>query len=147
MKLNIGGEQKKEGWKILNIQKKQNVDFVGDITDLRQFEDNSIEEIYASHVLEHIEHKKIITLGRRVKHIMYKGSPEYPNEYTYSKINYLTWDDLDMHADVAYHFATKYYKKRNPEEHFNAYHPNHTKFPGYDSDKITVVKNPAPVIN
>ena len=60
MKLHIGGEQKKEGWKILNIQKKQNVDFVGDITDLRQFEDNSIEEIYASHVLEHIEHKKIM---------------------------------------------------------------------------------------
>ena len=33
MKLHIGGEEKKEGWKILNIQKKENVDFIGDITD------------------------------------------------------------------------------------------------------------------
>jgi len=50
MKLHIGGEQKKDGWKILNIQKKNNVDFIGNITDLSQFEDSSIEEIYASHV-------------------------------------------------------------------------------------------------
>ena len=42
MKLHIGGNEKKEGWKILNIQKKENVDFIGDITDLSQFDDNSI---------------------------------------------------------------------------------------------------------
>ena len=54
MKLNIGGEQKKEGWKILNIQENDYVDFVGDISDLTQFEDNTIEEIYASHILEHV---------------------------------------------------------------------------------------------
>ena len=59
MKLHIGGEEKKEGWKILNIQKKNDVDFIGNITDLSQFEDNSIEEIYASHVLEHIAQKSI----------------------------------------------------------------------------------------
>ena len=59
MKLHIGGEEIKEGWKILNIQKKEGVDFVGDISDLSQFKDNSIDEIYASHVLEHVEQKKI----------------------------------------------------------------------------------------
>ena len=59
MKLHIGGEQIKEGWKILNIQKKDGVDFVGDISDLSQFEDNSIEEIYASHVFEHVLQKNI----------------------------------------------------------------------------------------
>ena len=59
MKLHIGGEEKKEGWKILNIQKKDAVDFVGDITDLNQFEDNSIEEIYASHVVEHVAQKDV----------------------------------------------------------------------------------------
>ena len=46
MKLNIGGEEKKEGWKILNIQKKPHVDFIGDISDLGQFEDNSIDESF-----------------------------------------------------------------------------------------------------
>ena len=59
MKLHIGGEQIKEGWKILNIQKKDGVDFIGDISDLSQFEDNSIEEIYASHVFEHVLQKNI----------------------------------------------------------------------------------------
>ncbi len=59
MKLHIGGEEIKDGWKILNIQKKEGVDFVGDISDLSQFKDNSIDEIYASHVLEHVEQKKI----------------------------------------------------------------------------------------
>ena len=59
MKLHIGGEQVKEGWKILNIQKKDGVDYIGDISDLSQFKDNSIEEIYASHVFEHVIQKKI----------------------------------------------------------------------------------------
>ena len=59
MKLHIGGEEAKEGWKILNIQKNEGVDYVGDISDLSQFEDNSIEEIYASHVFEHVKKRKI----------------------------------------------------------------------------------------
>ena len=60
MKLHIGGKEIKEGWSILNIQKNEGVDFVGDISDLSQFEDETIEEIYASHVVEHIPQKKII---------------------------------------------------------------------------------------
>ena len=59
MKLNIGGLETKEGWKILNIQQKPDVDFIGDITDLGQFEDNSIEEVYASHVVEHVAQKNV----------------------------------------------------------------------------------------
>ena len=59
IKLHIGGEEKKDGWKMLNIQKKSDVDYVGDISDLSQFEDNSIQEIYASHVFEHIRRKNI----------------------------------------------------------------------------------------
>ena len=59
IKLHIGGEEKKDGWKILNIQNKPDVDYVGDISDLYQFEDNSIQEIYASHVFEHIKRKNI----------------------------------------------------------------------------------------
>jgi len=59
MKLHIGGKQEKEGWSILNIQKKDGVDFLGDISDLSQFQENSIQEIYASHVVEHIDQKNI----------------------------------------------------------------------------------------
>ena len=59
MKLHIGGKEIKEGWSILNIQNKEGVDFVGDISDLTQFESNSINEIYASHILEHVNQKNI----------------------------------------------------------------------------------------
>jgi len=59
MKLHIGGKIQKDDWKILNIQNKEGVDFVGDISDLSQFEDNSIDEIYASHVVEHVNQKNI----------------------------------------------------------------------------------------
>ena len=77
MKLHIGGEEKKEGWKILNIQKKPNVDFVGDITDLGKFEDNSIEEIYASHVVEHIEQRKIDQSLKGIYRVLKKNGKFY----------------------------------------------------------------------
>ena len=59
MKLNIGGDTVKPGWKILNIQNKPGVDFVGDISNLDQFSDNSVDEIYASHVIEHVDQNNI----------------------------------------------------------------------------------------
>jgi predicted SAM-dependent methyltransferase len=73
MKLHIGGEQIKEGWKILNIQKKPGVDFVGDITDLSQFLDESIEEVYASHILEHVSFLKMQNIFNEVFRILKKG--------------------------------------------------------------------------
>ena len=39
--------------------KKSEIDFIGDITDLSQFDASSIEEIYASHILEHVNQKDI----------------------------------------------------------------------------------------
>jgi predicted SAM-dependent methyltransferase len=56
MRLHIGGGGggRVPGWKILDIQAGPAVDFVGDCSDLGQFGDESIEEIYASHVLEHL---------------------------------------------------------------------------------------------
>lgn len=59
MKLHIGGQEVKEGWKILNIMSDEGVDFIGDISDLSQFKNDSIDQIYASHVFEHLSHKKI----------------------------------------------------------------------------------------
>ena len=46
MKLHIGGKETKEGWSILNIKNNEGVDYVGDISNLSQFKDNSIKEIY-----------------------------------------------------------------------------------------------------
>jgi predicted SAM-dependent methyltransferase len=56
MKLHIGGHQDKSGWFILDALPGPNVDRVGNCTDLSWLEDNSVEEIYASHVLEHLDY-------------------------------------------------------------------------------------------
>ena len=74
MKLHIGGKEIKEGWSILNIQKKdKGVDFVGDISDLSQFENNSVQEIYASHVVEHIDQKNIKKTLKGIYRILQDG--------------------------------------------------------------------------
>lgn len=77
MKLHIGGEEVKEGWKILNIQKKDGVDFIGDISDLSQFKEHSIDEIYASHVLEHVTQKKVEKTLKEIHRVLIQGGKFY----------------------------------------------------------------------
>lgn len=60
MKLHVGGKVVKDGWKLLNVMALPGVDYLGDVCDLSQFEDDSIEEVYASHVLEHIPQSKVV---------------------------------------------------------------------------------------
>lgn len=54
LRLHVGGKEVRPGWKILNAQAGPGVDYVGDCADLGRFADGSVEEIYASHVLEHL---------------------------------------------------------------------------------------------
>ena len=77
MKLHIGGVEAKEGWKILNIQKNKEVDFIGSISDLEQFENESIEKIYASHVLEHVEQQEVLKTLKGVHRVLKKNGEFY----------------------------------------------------------------------
>ena len=77
MKLNIGGEIKKEGWTNFNVQKKPDVDIIGNINDLSQFDDESIEEIYASHVVEHVDQKTIKNTFKGILRTLKKGGKFY----------------------------------------------------------------------
>lgn len=52
-KLHIGGQKTHPDWKILDIEPRPEVDYVGNASDLSQFDANFIDVIYASHVLEH----------------------------------------------------------------------------------------------
>ena len=58
IRLHIGGKEAKEGWTLLNAQPGPNVDIVGDFRDLSRFTDQSVAEIYASHVLEHLAYSE-----------------------------------------------------------------------------------------
>ncbi|WP_375512330.1 methyltransferase domain-containing protein [uncultured Nostoc sp.] len=56
IKLHIGGNQTHPDWKIFDVEPRPEVDYIGNASDLSQFESNSIAAIYASHVLEHFYH-------------------------------------------------------------------------------------------
>lgn len=60
MKLHIGGEEVRDGWSIVNAQRKPGVDFLGDIADLSQFGSDTVEAVYASHVLEHVPQSRAL---------------------------------------------------------------------------------------
>lgn len=53
LNLHIGGQEANPNWKILDVEARPEVDFVGDAANLSQFADESVHQIYASHVLEH----------------------------------------------------------------------------------------------
>jgi len=63
VRLNIGGTSAKRGWKIFNILSGPAVDFVGDCTDLSQFDDDSVDEVYASHILEHLDYQEELPMA------------------------------------------------------------------------------------
>ena len=54
-RLHIGGETKSEGWEILDAIPAPHVDHVCNANDLSQFADATFAEIYASHVVEHLD--------------------------------------------------------------------------------------------
>ncbi len=70
MKLHIGGKEAHPDWQILNVQEGPHVDFLGNCNDLSQFENDSVEAVYASHVFEHLDYtpqlKETITDCRRI---------------------------------------------------------------------------------
>lgn len=60
--LHIGGKEVKQGWKILNALPGPGVDYLGNMNDLSQFADQSVGQIYASHVLEHSNQLEVLDI-------------------------------------------------------------------------------------
>ena len=124
MRLHIGGEEIKEGWKILNIQKKPGVDFIGDITDLSQFDDESVEEIYASHVLEHVGLAKIAATFNGLLRILKKEGKLYisvPNLDIIAKIFVLLPEGQDKYNVMAMIYGGQ---TDSHDFHYIGYWPN-----------------------
>jgi len=57
IRLHIGGRVPHPDWKILDVQPGPHVDYVGHCTDLSALGGESVLEIYASHVLEHLGYR------------------------------------------------------------------------------------------
>lgn len=56
-KLHIGGKVRTEGWEVLDALPGPHVNHVCNANDLSIFPDNTFAEIYASHVVEHLDYK------------------------------------------------------------------------------------------
>jgi predicted SAM-dependent methyltransferase len=71
--LHIGGQERKGGWSVFNVQPGPHVDYVGDMRDLSRFSDASIENVYASHVLEHVNQSEVLPVLRGVHRVLASG--------------------------------------------------------------------------
>jgi len=98
-KLNIGcGNRKREGWVNLDIDPLCNPDIVRDVDKGLPFDDNSFDEVYCSHVLEHVqdayflmkEMHRICVNGSKIKIIV--PHPNFP---------FLAWGDFSHRRSVS----------------------------------------------
>ena len=67
-RLHIGGTTRVEGWEVLSVEPGACVDHVGNANDLGRFADETFIEIYASHVLEHLDYTGEIQRGLKEWH-------------------------------------------------------------------------------
>jgi predicted SAM-dependent methyltransferase len=56
-KLLIGGTSPAPGWEVLNALAAPYVDHVCNANDLSRFEDDTFSDVYASHVVEHLDYR------------------------------------------------------------------------------------------
>ena len=77
LKLHVGGRERRDGWKILDVEKRDEVDLVGDIRKLESFADGSCGEIYCSHVLEHLGQREIMDTLNGLYRILAPGGRLY----------------------------------------------------------------------
>jgi predicted SAM-dependent methyltransferase len=56
-RLHVGGQVRTAGWEVLDANPGPCVDHVGNAGDLSAFADDSFEQLYASHVLEHFDYQ------------------------------------------------------------------------------------------
>ncbi len=70
-KLHIGGKQRAAGWEVLNVVPGPAVDHVSDAADLSRFADDTFEEVYASHVLEHFDYvRELVPVLREWRRVL-----------------------------------------------------------------------------
>jgi predicted SAM-dependent methyltransferase len=55
-RLHIGGKSRVPGWEVLNVIEGDFVDHLGNANDLSQFREGAFAQIYASHVVEHLDY-------------------------------------------------------------------------------------------
>lgn len=74
MKLHIGcGERFLRGWRHFDAREFPHVDYVGEAEDLSRFDDASIDEIYACHILEHFRRAEVANVLKEWYRVLRRG--------------------------------------------------------------------------
>lgn len=73
-RLHIGGHERREGWTIMDTLPGPQVDLIGNCRDLSQFADGSVDEVYASHVYEHLSYQnELVPAFEEAYRVLKKG--------------------------------------------------------------------------
>lgn len=74
LKLHVGcGKRYLPGWKHVDVLDFDHIDYKTTLDDLHMIEDGSVEEIYACHVLEHIDRRKVISTVQELNRVLRVG--------------------------------------------------------------------------
>jgi predicted SAM-dependent methyltransferase len=74
MKLHLGcGRRQLPGWVHIDAQPFPHLDYQTDITKLSMIEDESVDELYACHVLEHIGRRELLATLREWNRVLQPG--------------------------------------------------------------------------
>lgn len=73
-KLNIGGRTTRiPGFLTVDLYEGDGVDVRTDASDLSMFKDGEVEEIYASHILEHFPHRRTVDVLKEWRRVLATG--------------------------------------------------------------------------
>jgi predicted SAM-dependent methyltransferase len=74
MKLHIGcGQKYLPGYKHIDVLESEHIDYICDARQLKMIADNSVSEIYACHILEHVERKDLIMVLKEWQRVLSYG--------------------------------------------------------------------------
>lgn len=76
LRLNLGGRGTHiEGFKTVDLEPGSDIE--ADVSELSKIEDQSVQEIYASHILEHFSHLKTVDVLKEWRRVLKKGAKAY----------------------------------------------------------------------
>lgn len=116
LKLNLGSRDRTiHGFKNMDIDPHPGVDYVGDVSDLGQFADGSVSEIFASNILEHFRHTKTANVLKEWHRVLVPGGKLYlsvPNfrraVQIYLRTGFKDWIQNLLMGDQGYETAIHY---------------------------------------
>jgi len=77
-KLHIGGEVRAPGWEVLNVNPAPYVDHVCNATNLSIFQNDTFDEIYASHIVEHLDYRdQLVATLKEWRRVLKPGGKIY----------------------------------------------------------------------